>query len=79
MFLRIRLLFLTIATSSLLLFVLCLGSQNLNNRISLKLGVGKTAPLPSGFVVGISIVLGFIGGGFTSALISPRNKSLLEK
>ena len=59
----------TFSNSALLLLVLCLGSQNLNNRNSVNLIFSSTPPYPNGFILGISIILGVISGGSTSALI----------
>ncbi len=72
MFLRLKLLTTTLASGAVLMLVLCLGSQNLSNRKPIQLGLAKTAPLPSGFVIGVSIVLGVISGGSTAALIIPE-------
>ena len=55
----------------MLLIVLCLGSQNLSDRYKVNLGIGETAPLPAGFLIGISIVLGVISGGSAAALVLP--------
>ena len=63
MLLKFRLLAITLTSGGLLILVLCLGSQNVNNRQSLNLGLTSTAPLPTGFLVGLSISLGVIGGG----------------
>ncbi len=68
--LRFKLFALTLSSASLLLLFLCLGSQNLNQRINLNLGVTSTAPLPSGFIVGVSFILGVISGGSTSILLT---------
>ncbi len=68
---RIRLLAITLTSAGLLTIVLCLGAQNLSNRKSLNLGATETAPLPSGFLVGISVVFGLISGGSALALIIP--------
>ena len=57
MLIRLRLLLLSLGSGLTLLLVLCLGAQNLNDRYRLNLGVGQSAPLPSGFIVGISLVL----------------------
>ena len=72
---RLRLLTTSLGSAMLLLIVLCLGSQNLNDRHGLNLGFTKTAPLPSGFLVGVSVVLGVISGGSTAALLIPTPKS----
>tara|TARA_B100001250_G_scaffold51606_1_gene40311 strand:- start:183 stop:413 length:231 start_codon:yes stop_codon:yes gene_type:complete len=69
MFFRLQLLTLNIATAILLIFFLCLGSQNLSKRYSLDFLVNKTVPLPLGFIVGTSFTLGVISGGLTSVLM----------
>ena len=69
MFLRLQLLTLNIATAILLLFFLCLGSQNLSKRYSLNFLINKTVPLPLGFLVGTSFTIGVISGGVTSVLM----------
>ena len=71
MLIRLRLLLLSLGRGLTLLLVLCLGAQNLNDRHRLNLGVGQTAPLPSGFIVGISLVLGIVSGGSVVALLTP--------
>ena len=65
---KIRLLFFSITSSAVLLAVLCLGSQNINNRYQINIGLNKTAPFPNGFIVGISICLGVISGGSYAAI-----------
>jgi len=69
MLLRLRLLTGTVVGSLLLLLMLCLGSQNLNERQELNLGVGTSAELPTGFVVGIAVICGVLSGGSTAALL----------
>ena len=69
MLLRLRLLTGTVVGSLLLLLMLCLGSQNLNERQELNLGVGTSAELPTGFVVGIAVICGVLTGGSTAALL----------
>ena len=69
---RLKLLSISIASGAILMLVLCLGAQNLNQRHTLKFGSAKTVPLPTGFVIGISIVLGIISGGSTAALLIPN-------
>ena len=69
MFIRLRLLLLSLGSGLTLLLVLCLGAQNLNDRHRLNLGVGHSAPLPSGFIVGISLVLGIVSGGSVAAVV----------
>ena len=72
MFLRLRLLLLSLGSGLTLLVVLCLGAQNLNDRHRLNLGVGQSAPLPSGFIVGVSLVLGIVSGGSLVAVLAPE-------
>lgn len=72
MLLRLRLLVGTLGGAALLLLLLCLGAQNLEQRPSLNLLVGRSAPLPAGFLVGIALVLGVISGGTATALLLPE-------
>ena len=74
MLLRLRLLLITLGGSVALLVVLCLGAQNLSERYRLKLGVGTTAPLPVGFIVGVSTVLGVISGGSLAVVLMPNSQ-----
>ena len=69
MFFRLKLLTLNIATAILLIFFLCLGSQNLGRKHSLDFLINKTVALPIGFLIGSSFSLGFISGGLTSVLM----------
>jgi hypothetical protein len=75
MVLRLQLLLSTVAGGLLLLSVLCLGAQNLDERPSLNLGFGqRSAPLPSGFLVGIALVMGVISGGCCGAMLTPGSE-----
>ena len=74
MLLRLRLLLITLGGGAALLMVLCLGAQNLSDRYRLKLGVGNTAPLPAGFIVGVSTVLGVISGGSIAVVLMPDSQ-----
>ena len=76
MLVRLRLLFASLMGGSLLLAILCLGAQNLDQRPSLNLGVGRSAPLPAGFLVGLALVVGVISGGCSVALLAPRADQL---
>ena len=69
MFFRLQLLTLNIATAILLIFFLCLGSQNLGKRYSLDFLINKTVDLPIGFIIGTSFSLGLMSGGLTSVLM----------
>ena len=69
MFFKLQLLTLNIASAILLIFFLCLGSQNLSKKHNLNFLINKTVPLPIGFIVGSSFTLGLISGGVTSILM----------
>ena len=69
MFVKLQLLTLNIGIAFLLIFSLCLGSQNLSKRYSLNFLINKTVPLPNGFLIGTSFTLGIISGGLTSVLM----------
>lgn len=71
MILRLRLLFGSLLGGSLLLLAVCLGAQNLEDRPTLNLGVARSAPLPSGFLVGLALAVGVISGGGSAALLLP--------
>jgi hypothetical protein len=73
MLLRLRLLLGSLAGALLLLVALCLGAQNLSDRPSLQFGIGRSAPLPSGFLVGIALALGVVSGGSAVALLAGRS------
>ena len=72
MLLRLRLLLGSLLGGTLLLIALCLGAQNLEQRTRLNLGFAQSAPLPSGFLVGVALAVGVISGGSTAALLFPR-------
>ena len=74
MLLRLKLLLITLGGSAALIVVLCLGAQNLSDRYRLKLGLGTTAPLPAGFIVGVSTVLGVISGGSLAVVLIPNSQ-----
>jgi uncharacterized integral membrane protein len=73
MLLRLRLLLASLGGGALLLLILCLGAQNLEQRASLNLGFGRTAQLPTGFLMGVALAIGVISGGTTTALLLPRS------
>jgi len=73
MFFRLKLLTLNVATAILLIFFLCLGSQNLGKKYSLNFLINKTVSLPIGFLVGTSFTFGLISGGITSVLMINNN------
>jgi hypothetical protein len=69
MLLRLRLLLGSLGGALLLFALLCLGAQNIEDRPRLHLGVGRSAPLPSGFVVGVALVMGVLSGGAAALLL----------
>tara|TARA_B100000700_G_scaffold324577_1_gene431082 strand:+ start:1932 stop:2162 length:231 start_codon:yes stop_codon:yes gene_type:complete len=69
MLFRLKLLTINIAAAILLIFFLCLGSQNLSKRYKLDFMINKTVPLPVGFLIGTSFTIGLISGGLTSVLM----------
>jgi hypothetical protein len=71
MLLRLRLLFGSLIGGGLLLLAVCLGAQNLEDRPVLNLGMARSAPLPSGFLVGLALAVGVISGGCSAALLLP--------
>ena len=76
MYLRLQLLTLNICTAILLIFFLCLGSQNLEKKYSLDFLINKTVALPVGFLIGTSFTIGLISGGLSSVMmISNKNKN----
>lgn len=75
MLLRLRLLLASLGGGVLLLLILCLGAQNLDRRSSLNLGFGRTAELPTGFLVGLALVIGVVSGGASAALLLPQERN----
>ena len=73
MFFKLQLFTLNIATAILLIFFLCLGSQNIGKRYSLDFLINKTVALPIGFLIGTSFTFGLISGGLTSILTINNN------
>ena len=73
MYIRLQLLTLNIFTAILLIFFLCLGSQNLEKKYSLDFLVNKTVALPVGFLIGTSFTMGLISGGLSSVLMINNN------
>ena len=64
--------------NSLLLLLLCLGAQNLQDRQTLKLGGQRSVPLPTGFLVGIAMVIGVISGGSATAVLLPDQRDRFD-
>tara|TARA_B100001250_G_C19744978_1_gene764844 strand:- start:89 stop:316 length:228 start_codon:yes stop_codon:yes gene_type:complete len=66
---RFKIIALSLTNGMLMLFLLCLGAQNLGDRHKINLIIYSTPPFPTGFIVGTSLTLGLISAGFTSALL----------
>lgn len=71
MLLRLRLLIGSLLAGAVLLLAVLLGAQNLEDRPRLNLLLGTSAPLPSGFLIGLALAAGLIGGGSAVALLAP--------
>ena len=71
---RLQLLLVSFGGALLLLLLLCLGAQNLQDRHSIRIGSARSVPMPTGFLVGISLVLGVISGGSTAAVLMPDQR-----
>ncbi len=65
----------SLSNSLLLILMLLLGSQNLTNKHSVNLGLYRSEPMPTGFLIGMSIALGSISGGLTTILLLQSRKS----
>lgn len=63
MLVRLRLVVGSLVGAGLVLLAVCLGAQNLNDRPALRLGLTRTAPLPSGFLLGLALAAGLLSGG----------------
>ena len=73
---RLRLVISSLTGGMVLLLALCLGAQNLEERRELQLGVGRSTPLPTGFVVGVALAVGVACGGTAAALLMPGRHQL---
>tara|TARA_B100000700_G_scaffold312682_1_gene396651 strand:- start:2494 stop:2718 length:225 start_codon:yes stop_codon:yes gene_type:complete len=72
---KFQLFTLNIATALLLIFFLCLGSQNLAKRHKLNFMISESVKLPIGFIVGSSFTFGILSGGLTSILMIKSNNN----
>ncbi len=72
MLLRLRLVLLSLGSGVVLLTLLCLGAQNLDDRHQLQLGTMRSVALPSGFLIGVSLVIGVISAGSSAAVLMPN-------
>jgi hypothetical protein len=70
MLLRLRLVIGSLVGAGVVLLAVCLGAQNLSDRPSLRLGVARTAPLPSGFLLGLALSAGLVSGGAVALAVA---------
>ena len=71
MIIRLRLLSILYSTAALFILVLCIGSQNTDDRTKINLGLVSIAPkhgLPVGFITSSSLIIGVISGGTVAAM-----------
>ena len=66
---RLRIIFISLASGSVGVLMICLGSQNFTSKQSLNLGFNKSVPLPIGFIVGTSVAIGITCGGCAAAML----------
>lgn len=78
MVLRLRLLLLSVGGGLLLLLLLCLGAQNLQDRHVIQVAGFRSVPLPSGFLVGVALVVGVISGGSATAVLLPNQQDRFD-
>jgi hypothetical protein len=74
MLLRLRLVLGSLVGALVVLLAVCLGAQNLSDRPTLQLGFGRTAPLPSGFLLGVALATGLLSGGSAAAVAFGRSQ-----
>ncbi|QNI51903.1 putative conserved membrane protein [Synechococcus sp. RS9915] len=72
MLLRLRLMLISLGIGTVLFMLLCLGAQNLRDRHSIQVGSSRSVPLPTGFLVGLSLVIGVVSGGSAAAVMLPE-------
>jgi hypothetical protein len=71
---RARLVVASLVGAGVVVVAVCLGAQNLTDRPSLRLGVVRTAPLPSGFLLGMALAAGLLSGGGAVAVALGASK-----
>ncbi|MFN5465844.1 MAG: hypothetical protein ACK40D_01975 [Cyanobacteriota bacterium] len=74
MLLRLRLALGSVMGAVVVALAVCLGAQNLSDRPTLQLGVARTAPLPSGFLMGLALAAGLLSGGSAAAVAFGRSE-----
>ncbi|MEY4352093.1 MAG: hypothetical protein RLZZ609_334 [Cyanobacteriota bacterium] len=74
MLLRLRLALGSVMGAVVVALAVCLGAQNLSDRPSLQLGMARTAPLPSGFLMGLALAAGLLSGGSAAAVAFGRSE-----
>ena len=69
MFLKLQLITFNLTSTLLLIFFLCLGSQNRDQRYKVNFFINETVSLPIGFLIGTSFSLGMLTGGISSIIM----------
>jgi len=65
-----------ISNTILLVLMISLGSQNLSDTKKINFGFSSTSEAyPTGFLIGISTILGSISGGLATILLVPSSKN----
>ena len=62
----------SLGIGTVLFMLLCLGAQNLKDRHSIQVGSSRSVQLPTGFLVGLSLVIGVVSGGSAAAGMLPE-------
>ena len=62
----------SLGIGTVLFMLLCLGAQNLKDRHSIQVGSSRSVLLPTGFLVGLSLVIGVVSGGSAAAVMLPE-------
>ncbi len=71
---KILIFIITLSNSALLVLMIALGSQNLSQSHNINFGFYLTKEAyPSGFLIGISTILGSVSGGLTTVLLLPSS------
>ena len=71
---KVLLSIITLSNSALLILMIALGSQNLSNSHTINFGMYSSKEVyPSGFLIGVSTILGSISGGLITILILPSS------
>ncbi len=71
---KILIALISLSNTTLLILMISLGSQNLSDLKKINLGFSTSnEAYPTGFLIGISTILGSISGGLTTVLLLPSS------